>query len=252
MIPGGVGAQDGPQPSAPAGSRRSRRRWLLTFLITLVALVVLAVAADFIAKSVAEAKVASEIQQQGFPVKPSVTIEGFPFLTQVVRHDIREIRISAHDIPEGPLRISAVSAVLTGIHLNSGFSSGTVDSLSGSVLVTFPAVSSMLISQIGPLGSLVGPSGLKLSAAGPGEVKASLNLVITSGSATWQVTRLSGDELNARLVAHEGIPSSLVGPISDFTIKIPQLPLGVKIDSVTITPRGIGATISGHDLPFGG
>ena len=211
---------------------------------------ILAVAADFIAKAAAQARIASAIQQQGFPAKPAVTIEGFPFLTQVVSHDIGQIRISAQDVPEGRLQISAVSAVLAGVHLDSGFSSGTVDSLSGSALVTFPAVARELTSRIGSLGSVVG-AGLKLSAAGPDEVKASLNLVLASGSATWRVTRLSGNEINARLVADQGIPSSLLGPISDFTITIPRLPLGVQIDGVSVTPRGIRGTFSGHDLPFG-
>jgi hypothetical protein len=215
-----------------------------------VTLVILAVAADFIAKAAAQARIASAIQQQGFPAKPTVTIEGFPFLTQVVSHDIGQIRISAQDVPEGSLQISAVSAVLADVHLDSGFSGGTVGSLSGSALVTFPAVARVLTSRIGSLGSVVG-AGLKLSAAGPDEVKASLNLVLASGSATWRVTRLSGNEINARLVADQGVPSSLRGPISDFTITIPRLPLGVQIDGVSVTPRGIRGTFSGHDLPFG-
>jgi hypothetical protein len=219
---------------------------------TLVVLAILAVAADFIAKFVAENKIASEIQLQGFPKKPSVTIEGFPFLTQVVSRDISQVRISSQNIVEGPVQISKVSAVITGIHLNSGFTSGTVDQLSGSLLVTFPALASTLTSQIGPLGTLVGSSGLKLSAAGPHEVKAVLNLLVTSGSATWRISRLSGQGLNVRLVASSGIPASLLGSITNFTIKIPQLPLGVKIDSVTITPAGVVGSISGHNLPFGG
>jgi hypothetical protein len=232
-------------------SGRSRGRRLRTALITLVVLVILVVAADFVAKFVAQDKLASEIQQHGFPKKPSVTIEGFPFLTQVAGHDIHQVRITAQDIPEGPVQISNISAVMTGIHLNSGFTSGTVDQLSGSVLVTFPALVRTLESQIGPLGSLVGSSGLKLSAAGSDEVRASLDLLVTSGSATWRVSRLSGHEINVRLISSSGVPSSLLGSISDITIKIPELPLGMKIDSVRITPEGIVGSISGHDLPFG-
>ncbi len=194
-------------------------------------------AADFITKHVAQDKIASEIQQHGFPAKPSVTIEGFPFLTQVLSHDIHRIQVSAHDVPEGPLRISRVSAVMTGIHLNAGFSSGTVDNLSGSLLVTFPALARALTSQIGPLGSVVGSGGLTLSAAGRHEVRTSLNLVVVSGSATWRVTRLNGRELGVALVASNGLPSSLLGSIKNIT--------------VTVTPAGVAGSISGHHLPFG-
>jgi LmeA-like phospholipid-binding len=221
-------------------------------LIGLIVLIVLAVAADFIAKAVAQGEVASQIQKQGFPKKPSVTIEGFPFLTQVASRDFQQIRLSSSDIPEGPVRISRVSATMTGIHLTSGFSKGVIDRLSGSVLITFPSLARTLNSQIGPLGSLVGDSGLKLSAAGPDEIKASLDLLVASGSATWKITRLSGQEIQARLVSSNGVPSELLGSLKSFTVKIPKLPYNVKIDSVHITPEGIVGRISGHDLPFGG
>jgi len=230
---------------------RSPRRWPWILLIIVIVLVILAVAADFIAKAFAQDKLASEIQQHGFPAKPSVTIEGFPFLTQVASRDIHQVRISAKNISEGPLQISMVSAVMTGIHLNGGFTSGIVDSLSGSLLVTFPALAQALTSQVGPLGAIAGSAGLTLSAAGANQVRASLNLLVVSGSATWRVSRVNGQELNVRLVASNGLPSSLLGSIKSINIATPSLPLGVKIDSVTVTPSGIAGSISGHHLPFG-
>ena len=140
--------------------------------------------------------------------------------------------------------------MLTGVHLDSGFSRGTVDRLAGAALVTFPALSRLVVSQLGPLGRVVGPS-LKLTAAGPGEVTASLNLVVASGSATWRVSPVGGDELRATLVAVSGVPSALQGAIRHFTITIPRLPLGVTISGVRISPRGVSAAIGGRNLPFG-
>lgn len=231
---------------------KSRRGGCLrTFLIVLVVVVGLAVVADFVARSFAQSKLASEIQQHGFPKKPSVSIAGFPFLTQVASRNIQKVKISSQNIPEGPVRISRVSATMTGIHLNSGFTSGTVSQLSGSVLVTFPSLAKTLNSQIGPLGSLVGSSGLTLSAAGSDEIKASLDLVVASGSATWRITRRSDQEFSAKLVSSSGVPSSLLSSIGTFSVKIPELPLGMKIDSVHITPAGVVGQISGHDLSFG-
>jgi hypothetical protein len=220
-------------------------------LIALAVLIVLAVVADFVAKSVAQGELASQIQQHGFPKKPSVSIEGFPFLTQVASRNIQQVRLSSTDIPEGPVRISRVSAVMTGIHLSGGFTSGTIDSLAGSILITFPSLAKTLNSQIGPLGSLVGDSGLKLSAAGPDEIKASLDLLVASGSATWKIAR-RGQEINAHLVSSSGVPSSVLGSLSNFSVKVPKLPYNVKIDTVRVTPEGIVGHISGHDLPFGG
>jgi hypothetical protein len=232
---------------------RSRRGGCLrTFLIVLVVLIILLVVLDFIAKAVAQGKAASEIQQHGFPKKPSVSIEGFPFLTQVVTRNIHQVRINSTNVREGPVLISKISAVATGIHLNSGYTSGKVDRVTGSVLITFPALAKTLDSQIGPLGSLVGGSGLTLSQASPHEVKASLNLLITSGSATWRISRGSGQDFRVKLVSSSGFPSAVLGSISDFTIKVPELPLQMKINTVRITPDGVVGKISGTNLVFGG
>jgi LmeA-like phospholipid-binding len=220
-------------------------------LIVLIALIVLLVAADFIAKAVAQGEVASQIQKQGFPKKPSVSIEGFPFLTQVASRDFQQIKLSSSDIPEGPVRISRVSATMTGIHLTGGFTKGVIDQLNGSILITFGSLGKTLNSQIGPLGSLVGDSGLKLSAAGSDEIKASLDLLVASGSATWKITRPNGQEVQAQLVSSDGVPGDLLDSLRSFTVKIPKLPYNVKIESVHITPEGIVGRISGHDLPFG-
>jgi hypothetical protein len=246
-----AGDQDEPRPPTGAGERGPRRRWPWVLAIILVVLVALAVAADFIARSVVQSRVAAQIQQQGFPTKPTVTIEGFPFLIQVASRDISQVRVSARNVTEGPVKIAAVSAVLTDVHLNSGFSGGTIGQVSGSLFVTFPSLARTLIAQMGSLSSLASSAGLTLSAAGPGEVRASVNLIFTSGSATWRVSRLAGNQFGVNLVGETGIPASLLGSISEFTITLPRLPLGVQIGNVRITPRGLVAGVRGHDLPFG-
>jgi hypothetical protein len=235
----------------PLPQARRRSGCLRTFVIALIALIVLLVAGDFVAKAFAENEIASQIKSHGFPKKPSVSIEGFPFLTQVLAKDIHQVRISSKNIPEGPVSISSISAVMNGIHLHGGFSGGTVDTLSGTVLVTFPSLQHTLNNNLGPLGSLLSSSGLTLSAAGPSSVKASLNLLVASGSATWRVVRLSGQEIQLRLVNSSGVPQSALSSVQNINIPIPKLPLGVKIDSVRIQSNGVVGHISGRDLNFG-
>jgi hypothetical protein len=99
---------------------------------------------------------------------------------------------------------------------------------------------------------VAGAVGLTLSDAGPGEVRASVNLVVESGSATWKLTRLSGQELNIRLIGTSGVPAGLLSSVSNYTFDIPKLPYGMTIQEVAVTPAGIVGQISGHDLPFGG
>ena len=237
----------GPGAQAP---RRRRGGCLRSLVIGVVVLVILLVAADFVAKAVAQNVAASQIQKQGFPKKPSVTIEGFPFLPQVASHDLHQVRLSASDVPEGPVEITAVNAVANNIHLNSGFNSGTIGQVSGTVLISFGSLSSTVTKELGPAGQLVASSGLHLSAAGPDEVKASVDLVVASGSATWRVTRVSGQELSVQLVASSGLPAEVLGPIRSFSFSIPKLPFGLTIQNVSVTSSGIVGQISATNVAF--
>src|SRR5580693_2962338 len=81
-------------------TRRRARRWV----IAIVVVVVLLVGADFAARAVAENVAASQFQQQGhLSVKPDVTIEGFPFLTQVISKDISDVHVGISNLQEGPV-----------------------------------------------------------------------------------------------------------------------------------------------------
>jgi hypothetical protein len=233
-----------------AGSYGTRRatRWL----VALVVIVAVLLGLDFGARAVAESVMANKIQQQGLPSKPSVSIGGFPFLTQVAGRNFRHVTISAANVPAGPVTITTINAAATGIRLSSyAFSSGTIGDLSGTALISFGSLASTLTTQFGPLGSILNGAGLHLTDAGPDEVRATLNLLVTSGSAVWRVTRVSGNALNVHLVSSSGLPSSLLGSIQDLNLQLPKLPLGLTIDSVSVTPSGVVGLVSGHDVPFG-
>jgi hypothetical protein len=232
----------------PRGGRRARR-----YILVLIIVVALLVVLDFAARIAAENVMATKIQQQGLSQKPDVTIDGFPFLTQVASKDFQRVNISASNLTAGPVTITKVNATATGIRLRSYSSaSGTITSVSGTALISFASLGNTLTNQFGPLGRLLGGAGLNLTAAGPDEVKASLDLVLTSGSATWRVTRLSGNELHVGLVGSSGLPSSLLGSIQSLNVPIPKLPLGLTIDSVSVTASGVVGNVSGRDVSFGG
>jgi hypothetical protein len=240
-----------PYGSDGATPRRRRGGCLRTAIIGVVVLVILLVAADFIAKAVAQNVAASQIQKDGFPKKPSVTFEGFPFLTQVAAHDFHQVRLSAADVPAGPVQITKVNAVANGIHLKGNFQSGTIDQVAGTVVISFGSLDSALTNALGPgAGSVVGAVGLKLSAAGPDEVKASLDLLVASGSATWRVTRPNPQQLSITLVGSSGVPAGLLSPIRNFNFTIPKLPFGLTIQNVQVTPSGVVGHISATHVPF--
>jgi hypothetical protein len=248
--PGDSAVTYNPYMSGDQAPRRRRVGCLPKIIIGLVILVVLLVIADFVAKAVAQNVAASQIQKDGFPKKPSVTFGGFPFLTQVAAHDFHQVKLSSTDVPAGPVEITKVNAVANGVHLAGNFQSGTIDQVSGTVLISFGSLDSGLTSALGPAGDLLGSVGLKLSSAGPDEVKASVDLLIDSGSATWRVSRPSPTKLTITLVSSSGLPDELLNPIRNYSFTIPKLPFGLTIQKVTVTPAGVVGQISATHVPF--
>ena len=122
----------------PRRRYRRRRRGLIIFLVTLVVLAVLFVIADRVAVRYADNKFASQVQTQGgLSNKPTVNIEGFPFLTQLAARKFNEVKISAATEKAGPVVIDNLQATMHGMQLIDGFSSARVQSLNGTGLITF-------------------------------------------------------------------------------------------------------------------
>jgi len=231
----------------PSGGRR-RRRWIFF----LAAIVVILVILDFAARAVAENVAATKFQQQGLQHKPDVTIDGFPFLTQVASRDLQQVHLTDVNQVEGAVTITSLAATGRNIRLNSyTFSSGTIGSLSGTALISYSSLARTLTAQVGPLASVLNGAGLVLTDAGNNDVRASLNVLIVSGSATWHVSRMSGNKLNIRLVGSSGLPDTLLGAIQNITLTIPRLPLGLKINSVEVTPAGVVGHVKATNVPFG-
>ena len=246
--PDGYGASSGTArlPDGGDGGRRTggtgrrRHRGLTITAIVVVVLAILLVVADRVAAGIAENQVASQIKSAGFPVKPKVTIDGFPFLTQLAARDFHQMDIAASNVTEGPLEIANVNATMHGVHINSSFNGATVDQINGTALITFDE-----LSHAGGIGD-----GITLSNGGNGEVKASIDLGFVSGTALAQVTRTGPHQIGVRVVSAGGLPLSVLGPLQDFSVSLPNLPAGMTIQSVSVTGQGLLLTIAGTHTTF--
>lgn len=227
-------------PVQHARGPRRRRRGPLIFIVVLVIVLVLLVVADRAAAAYADNRAATEMQSQGFSSKPHVTIEGFPFLTQVASRDFHDVQITATGEKAGPVEIDNIAATLTDVRPNSSYSGGTVSRLSGTGLITFASLA----------GASSAP-GLKLSAASNDEVKLAIDLGIVSGSALAKVTKVDSNKVNVRVVSADGLPASALGALGDFTITIPALPLGMTLQSVSVAAQGVLIHITGQNVSFG-
>jgi len=221
----------------PGRVRRRRRKWPL---ITLIVIVLVLVVGDRVANAYTENQMASQFQSSlELSGKPHVTIQGFPFLTQLAARDLRTVDVTASNETAGPggqLEIASLNATLHGLHIN-GLNSATIDQFNASALITFTA--------LGKAGGI--PQGITLSADGPNQVKANISIGPLSDTAVAQVTQSGAGQINVKIIDAGGIPTSVLGSLANFSFSIPKLPAGVSIHSVSVTQQGVLITANGHN-----
>jgi len=235
------GAQGYQAPAPAPRVRRRRRRWPL---ITLIVIVVVLVVGDRAANAYTENQMASQIQSSlGLSGKPHVTIQGFPFLTQLAARDFRTVdvnatneTIKASSAGSGLLEIASLTATLHGMHIH-GLNSATIDQFNASALITFTA-----LANVGGI-----PQGITLSADGPNQIKADISLGPLSDTATAQVTRTGSNQINVKVIDFGGIPADALGNLANFSFSIPKLPAGVTIQSISVTQQGLRITAAGQN-----
>lgn len=233
-----------PEDRYSRAPRRRRRRWPLVLIIIVVVLAALFVVADRVAVHFADNEFATQIQKQGFSSKPDVTIQGFPFLTQLAARDFKDVHITATGEKTGPVTIDDINATLKDIKLNSGFNSGTVSSINGTGLITFGS-----LAKAGS--SAAGVANLKIARISNNEAKVTADVAgIFSGSGVARVTE-SGDKIHVKLISAGGIPTSVLGGLGNFTIPLPNLPMGMTLQNITLTSQGALVHITGHNITFG-
>ena len=240
----------GRRPSRP-GRRTSRRtKWL----IALVILLGLLVAADRVALVVAEDQLASRIQSsQHLSQKPSVGIAGFPFLTQVVSRDFPHATVDIHGLnANNGLVISDLHADLRGVHVDSGFNGATVDTLVATAQLSYADIAKALSSQFRVQGMQVGT--VQVTYAGNDQVKAAYDLLGVSLSATVDVT-LSGTNtldfksvsintpLSGTLLSSLGSPSNF-----NYSYNLGSLPFGMDLTQLTFTPSTVDISATGSHV----
>ncbi|WP_042398152.1 LmeA family phospholipid-binding protein [Streptacidiphilus carbonis] len=225
-------------------------------LIVLIVLAALFVAADRITLHIAESQAASKIQtERKLPQKPKVSIEGFPFLTQLASKKFDEIKLSApeltvNDGKGGPdiqlqnFRIDAKNVKVTGDYSGIVAGSGT-----GTARISYADLSAALPNKV-----TVGYGGA------PGKVKVSgtfdvpvLGAQQVSGTADISVVDGNGISLN-NISGISGVDPTVASLVSSFLqpkLQLAGLPSGLRLDTVQPGPDGIDVTVSGTDVSLG-
>ena len=227
----------------PVAAPRRRGRKVLILTIALLVIVGLLFGLDRAAAAYTANRIATTLQNEGFPVRPNVSVEGFPFLTQLISRHLQGVEVTAPRYPIGSVTAS-IHVHAQDITLDSGYQSGTIAQVTGTGLVPFASLARMP--------GLAAVPGLLISGDGPHMVKLSANLGVFAASAIARVTQTAGNELSLRIVSSSGVPAALLAPIRDLILRIPALPLGLTVQSVRVSPRGVVIGVAGSNVKFGG
>jgi LmeA-like phospholipid-binding len=252
--------------------QRPRRRWgrrlLITLIVLLIILGVAAVVLDRVGASIAERmigdRVATQVRnQKATSDKPDVTVEGVPFLTQVLKGRYQEIKIDLKNFsaPTGTgktvsmplldIRAKDVKAPLDTLRTGNG--DIVASTVTGTGTIGYAALSQL----IGQKGLTLSEKDGKLVAAAP--VTALGQTFNVSGEATLAV---NGGVVQVRFskVTAAGLPDvPLVRNIIDsyaqrlaLDLKVPSLPLKLVLQKVQPTPAGLVVTTGASNVSFNG
>jgi hypothetical protein len=222
-------------------------------LIALAVLLVLLVVADRISVHVAQNQISDKIAATyEMTDKPSVSIHGFPFLTQALTGHYGEIDVSASRVEAGGTTLTDLTAQFTGVHaplsqvLGNGASSVTADRATGTAVLALSQVDRRL------------PQGLRLRSNG--------SHLMVSGTVTYHGTRVpvsatvdlgvSGAGIRVTPVhvtvsGGSGLPAAAAYASQlGVTIPVTGLPLHLHLTSVRVAPGGLQISAAARHVHF--
>lgn len=212
-------------------------------LVLLVILAVAAVAADRVGVRVAEDQVAKQLQSSAdLTSRPTVTIDGVPFLTQALAGRYDRIDVGATDLSRGGVHVTSLEAELTGVEVPLGdalrgdVSSIPVDAVTATALVTYAD----LAHSSGLVGVTITPV--------DGEVHVTGRVTVLGRSVT--VTATSSVALRGRSIAVTARSLRVLGQTSpallnalagrlDLLVPVGTLPYDLRLTGLSVTQEGL-------------
>lgn len=211
-------------------------------LTTVLVLGLLLLAADRVAAYAAGQVIAGRLRSSaGLAADPSVTVTGFPFLTQAAAGVYDDVELSATDLDRGGVRLRRVDVSLRGVHLPlADVVSGSVrqvpvDAIEARVTVAYAAVQDRARSR----GLVLRPRGRQV------EVTGRLTLLGQEITASATATvGLRGQDLLLTTgdVSVGGAKTSALAGALDIRVPLGRLPYGLQLTGVTVTPAGLLVT----------
>ena len=214
---------------------RRPKFWVITVLVLAVLLVV----ADRGGKFFVEKVVADRVQEAlSTPNTPSVSLGGFPFLTQLLGQKFDNVEVDVKDADAGRVKVKHVHAVLTGV--KRAGDGATVESITGEGLIDYAAATAAA-------------DPFTVAYGGPGLVKITGKVNYAGFTRTASATGTPRIQNNQLIFKAEKVATDLPGeaPVSGLVpdVKIPlrEIPKGLAI-KLNPTEAGIEFTFDGSNL----
>ncbi|MFC7263782.1 MULTISPECIES: LmeA family phospholipid-binding protein [Streptomyces] len=246
-------------------------RALRIILILVVVLGGLFVIADRVAVGFAEDKAADKIKTtEGLASTPDVSIEGFPFLTQVVGGELDDVKIGIKDYEAstggtnaaaGTIRIDDLNAEMHGVAFNSDYSSATATSATGTASISYAELLKAAKAEPTQVASGVTAQVIGLSDGGNGKIKVTVEATVLGTKLPQPVSVLSSVSVSGDTVkVHaDSLPKlgvelaeGRIRAITDFSQKIDELPGGIQLDKVEAAKSGVDISVKGSDVKLVG
>ncbi|MEU4239220.1 DUF2993 domain-containing protein [Actinoplanes sp. NPDC026619] len=251
---------------------RPRRRWgrrlLITFIVLLLILGGIAAVVDRVGKNYAERMISDKVAEQvanqkATSEKPDVTIEGFPFVTQVVRGHYDEIKIGLTNLSGSAGSVANNKTVtIKFLDVRAKDVTAPIETIrSGNGNIVAGTVTGAGTIDYAQLVKLVNQPGVKLTAkdgklTGSAPVQVLGQTLNVTGTA--ELTVKSGNVVQVRFsnVSAEGLPdnpivkglvNSYVNKLA-FDLRVPALPLKLTVQKVEPEADGLKVTAGASDV----
>ncbi len=250
---------------------RGNRRWGRILAILALVLIVALVILDRVGVVVAEATVAKQARAQlasenvTTSGNPTVTIDGFPFLTQVVAGHYDKINIDVPQPTSKGVRLESLKVTATGVNAPTGTvisGNGRVqaDRVVGTAQIDWPSFEQMIdLSGVKQYG--IDPSNLKISGTDGGAITMSAPITLLGQSftavASGTVT-LTDDILHVKIsqIAATGgtlepvVASALQSMVAQLTfdVRVPELPYHLVLEKISTDAGGVNITASAANV----
>ncbi|OAA26057.1 Protein of unknown function (DUF2993) [Frankia sp. EI5c] len=256
--PGGTGPTPAVPGPAPARRRRRRGRALAFAVVLLLVLfvvgdrVAVAIAKDQMEKQIAVSVAESLEPGATPPTVKSVSIGGFPFLTQVLFGKFKDIGVVIEGIPTPGPRISSVDANLKGVHvplgdaLSDNIGEVPVDRVRATVRITYDDLNSYLADQDPAVQVTPVDGGERV------EISSSFAGQEIGGVTTFEVEDNKLTLVPSEIQLRGGITASIPLPsgirLQSIPIPIGGLPFDLNIVQASTDASGLSLTATAKDV----